>query len=427
MQQLFWGGGNVSGEFMRMTRKIALYAVSAILAILLLPGCESYKKRPETLEDFEKPFGVVSTITESTPKNVNVFIDASGSMHGFTFEGSKFYNIIYTLISYIPEDANIQLYGFGRTSVELKGDLRSRLADISKRDFYSQSHTDLCKPFDEHIKDDPNSVNLIFTDMVQSTEHASGDRVVFARLLKGYLGDNGFLSLMATQADFTGDYFIEKGGGKITVSDGSTRPLYCLAFGHRKYAGFVQGKMEDLFEHSFEFGNTASNKLKCIDNVGGISDPEIFLLDDSSIEHPVSYFKLKKGHTDYLKITMAGHEDKFGRILDYDVAYMGKADTTYVKLPDGKGMVEVDSLAGDGKISFKLPFNQTSPGCYIIRLTFRKTLPGWISELSTNDDSKLENLNKTFMLETWMKFIMNSFDSYEHLATTQYYLSINRK
>ena len=58
---------------------------------------------------------------------------------------------------------------------------------------------------------------------------------------------------------------------------------------------------------------------------------------------------------------------------------------------------------------------------------FQETLPGWIYQLSTDDDTKIENLNKTYMLEPWMRFIMDNFEDYKHLATTQYYLYICRK
>ncbi len=412
------------------SKYLVLYSIISIVAALIfvLTGCTPPEgSKLDSLSDYEKPFGVISSEAPYPPKNINVFIDASASMYGFTAKNSTFHEIISSVISRIPQDASIQLYGFGRSSIKLEGDLRKMLHTISDRNFYSQEHTDLCKPFDEHIKDDPNSVNLIFTDMVQSTKHAEQDRVIFARLLKSYLGENGFLSLMAIQADFVGEYYTEKIDGKLKVPNGSTRPLYCLAFGHRKYAGFIDGKIANLFTNSFEFGNTASNKLRCTDNSDFVNDPVNLIHVKNNSELPVSDFLLKLGHTEELKFTMSGYEDKYGETLDYSVAYKSMADSVYKEMKDQGGSLRVEVFADRDRVTFKIPFNNNRPGSYLARLTFRKTLPAWISDFTTADDTKIDKISKTYRLDTWMKFIMDNFEDYKYLATTQYYIHIKRK
>ena len=410
------------------TRSIALNAIFSIvfLVALLVFGCDGGTAFTH-IAQLEKPFGVESSIDPSPPTKFNVFIDASASMSGFTSANSKFHSIVNSVISRVPQDATIQLFGFGRSSLVLKGDLREMLHTISDRKFYNQEHTDLCKPFDEHITSDPQSVNLIFTDMVQSTQSAEQDRVIFAKLLKKYLGENGFLSLMAVQADFEGEYYTERVQSRILVPEGSTRPLYCLAFGHRKYANFIQEKIGDLFNYAFEFGNITNNKLKCVDNVDFKNEPEGFILDSIHADLPLSEFILKKGHTDELKLTMKGYEDRFGKILDFAIAFKAKQDTLFSELPKLGGSVKAEDISGTDKITFKIPFNNNTPGEYLIRLTFRKTLPQWISDLNTNDDTIIENIGKTYMLEPWLRFIMDNFQDYKHLATTQYYLQLRRK
>lgn len=414
-----------------IARSISSCAFAALCAALIFmlvaaTGCSGEEDAGD-LTKYEKPFGVVSAEAPSPPKKFNVFIDASGSMYGFTARNSKFHNIINSVISRIPQDANIQLYAFGRSSVELEGDLRKMMHTLSDRNFYSQSNTDLCKPFEQHIQEDPNSVNLIFTDMVQSTKYAEQDRVIFARMLKQYLGESGFLSLMAAQADFEGDYFTEKVPAKIKAPAGSTRPLFCLAFGHRKYAGFIKDKIGNLFENTFEFGNTVPNKLRWSDNPDHVNYPDFFQNDGDIEDLPVTRYILKKGHTENLKVTFEGYEDRFGKTLDYAIAYKPKTDSIFTEIAGSGGTLKAEVLPGKDTVTFDVPFSDKSPGEYIIRLTFRKTLPKWISDLSTEDDTKIENLNKTFMLESWLWNIMDNFEDYKHLATTQYYMHINRK
>lgn len=400
------------------------FAVLAAACIFVLASCGTYGP-PEGLGEYEEPFGVDSTADPDPPLNFNVFIDASASMHGFTEEYKTFKNIINSVVSRIPPKAKIQLYGFGSDSVQLEGDLRKMLHTISNRSFYSQEYTDLCLPFEKHIKDDPNSVNLIFTDMVQSTERAEQDRAIFAKLLKEYLGENGFLALLATQAEFQGEYYTERVNSRIKAPEGSTRPLYCLAFGDRRYAGFIQSKIGDLFAYSFEFGNTLPNQLRYAQPKDLVNDPENFLDEGDDLDLPATWYKLGKGRTDHLGFNFTGYEDRFGRTLDYALAYQGKADTLYTELKGCGGSIQVQP---DGeRVSFQIPFNQNAKGQYLIRFTFRKTLPAWIAELSTNDDTKPGNLNKTYMLEPWMRFIMDNFEDYKHLATTQYFAYIKRK
>jgi len=408
----------------RTTLAVCFHIVA--LTMMLILSCRD-GSRFNDISQLEKPFGVESAIDSSPPSKFNVFIDASASMYGFTAPNGEFLSIVNSVISRVPQEATIQLYGFGRSSLVLEGDLRQMLHTISDRNFYNQEHTDLCKPFDEHITSDLQSVNLIFTDMVQSTQFADQDRVIFARELKKYLGENGFLSLMAVQADFEGAYYTERVQSNLSVPDGSARPLYCMAFGHRKYADFIQSKLGNLFSNTFEFGTTTENELKCVDNVDYKNEPEGFILDSNNADLPLSQFLLKKGHTDQLKLTMAGYKDGFGKILDYAVAFQSNKDTLFVENPNLGGSVTAEVIPESDKVTFNLPFNNNTPGEYLVRLTFRKTLPKWASDLSTDDDTKIDNIGKTYMLETWMRFIMDNFQDYKHLATTQYYLLIRRK
>jgi len=408
-------------------RFFAQYAVITlcVVPLLFLTGCGNCGL--DTLSDYEKVFGIVGDVDPIPPKNFNVFIDASASMYGYTAKDSKFHDIINSVISRIPQDSSIQLYGFGLDSVKLQGDLRKMLHTVSDRRFYTQGHTDLCKPFEMHIQDDPHSVNLIFTDMVQSTKYSEQDMVSFARILKKYLGENGFLSLMAIQADYHGTYYVEKVPGKLTVPEGSNRPLYCLAFGNRKYSQFIEDKIGILFPNTFEFGTTTPNKLRCTDNIDYKNDPPTMIHEKNRMDIPVSSFNLKKGYTEALKFTLSGYDEKYGNVLDYSIAYKSKADSSFQVLDGKTGNVLADTFPDNDKVSFLIPFSNKNTGCYLIRLTFRKTLPRWISEFSTDDDTKFDNMDKTYKLEAWMNFIMNNFEDYKYLATTQYYIELMRR
>ena len=403
--------------------KYALIVIVFVMGFLM--SCCSKCPLFHELTDLEKPFGVESTQAKTDPQHFNVFIDASMSMYGYTGDNSDLFRIINTVISRIPNNATIKLYRFGRGSSELQGDLRQVLHSISNRKFYNEGDTDLNEPF-KHILDDRNSINLIFTDGVQSTAHSLSDYVIFARNLKSYLGEHGFFSFKGTQASFEGYYYSEMKKASLNIAPGSTRPLYCLTFGDRKYAKFITDKFSDLFENHFDFGFVSDNKMDFVDNVDGVSVPKGLVFNNDDYDLPLTRYTLKN-QAQELNFNLKGYEDSFGKTIDYTVAYMAKTDTSYSVIDDAHGNVNAEVTIGTDRASFIIPFPYKDRGCYLIRLTFRKTLPKWIEEWSTDDDYKIENQQKTFNLANWMGFIMDSFEDYKYLATTQYYLHVDRR
>lgn len=394
------------------------------ILVILLSGCAKCASFVK-LEELEKPFGVESTQAITDPQHFNIFIDASKSMCGYTSDNSDLFKIINTVMSRIPNNATIKFYQFGSESSELLGDLRQNLHSIEEKKFYSKEDTDLNEPF-KHILDDRRAVNLIFTDGVQSTAHAQADYAMFAINLKNYLGEHGFFSLKGVQASFGGYYYSEKNRTSLNIPSGSTCPLYCLTFGDRKYAKFITEKFSDLFENHFDFGFTSDNKMDFVDRANGVSLPKGLVFNNDDYNLPLTYYTLT-GQAQELNFNLKGYEDYFGKTIDYSIAYMAEKDTTFSIISNSHGLVTADVTPGTDHLSLTIPFSHNDEGCYLIRLTFRKTLPKWVEEWSTDDDSKVENQQKTFNLANWMGFIMNSFEDYKYLSTTQYYLHVERK
>jgi len=405
------------------------YFICIILTIIsgtCIFSCSSGFSKPKSLEEIEKPFGIPSSEKPVVPKSFNIIVDVSASMCGYTGENSGFLNLINTIIAKIPQDANINFYSFGQNSLKMEGDLRTNLYKLNRRDLYKEPRTDLTKPFNL-IREDKNSVNLIFTDGVQSTQHSQQDYVIFAKELNQYLEGNGFFALLGKQVPFEGSYFSEYKKKYINIEPGGTRPVYCLAFGNSKFAEFIQKKIRDLFDNCFDFGIVQPNHLKYTYDESGKNEPEKLLHIGNDEKLPVSYFKLGTGHIQYLKINLKGYEDKFGTTIDYAIAYQAKSNPKFIELQDKRGTLKANKLSAVDKITFKIPFEEDKAGIYRILLSFRKTLPTWIKEWNTDDDSKIEFQNKTYHLANWMQFILDNFEDYKYLTTTRYYLQIERK
>ena len=122
---------------------------------------------------------------------------------------------------------------------------------------------------------------------------------------------------------FEGSIILNMPENILILNQEGKRPIYCLAFGNRKYADFVQKKIRDLFENCFDFGVILPNHLKYTEDEEGKNVPEELNHIGNDEKLPVAYFTLDKGHFQYLKFNLKGYEDRFGTI-DYAIAYQAK-------------------------------------------------------------------------------------------------------
>lgn len=419
-----------------MSKHIFIRAIFILLSLFLVSlfiSCSSSCPIPNSELELAQAFDLDFHDAKEPPTHYNVFIDASMSMFGFMGEEKEFLNLVSSLMTRMNvSDENINFYSFGHGSTKLEGSLRTNLHKISNPSFYSEGRTDITKPL-ELIQKDMHSVNLILTDGVQSTQHAQQDYALFARKLKEHVGHNGFFALLGKQIAFSGRYYCEKSRGTINLAPGSTRPVYCLAFGKRDYGKHFMNNFSRDFEQSFEFG------LPSIDNKLGFtaknSLPEDFNYLKHIVDRPhlsLSSFRLKsdgfhKANKENLKMNLKNYVETYGSTVDYSIAYKSKTDTAYVDIKEASGHTEAIIIDSSDAIEVNIPFKQRYKGCYLVLLTFRKTLPLWIEEWSTDDDTKIDNASKTFWLKPWMEFIMNAFEQYKYLSTTSYYLHISKE
>lgn len=412
--------------------KNTFFSLLSLLCCFLLLSCSSSCPIPNSPQELAQPFELEFYDSKEPPKHYNVFIDASFSMFGFMGENSEFLNLVNSMMTRmnVPDD-NINFYSFGQGSAKLEGSLKTNLHKISTPKFYSEGRTDITKPL-ELLQQDLHSVNIILTDGVQSTTHAQQDYALFARNLKEHVGHSGFFAMLGKRLAFSGKYYCEKSKGSLTLPQGSTRPVYCLAFGKREYGKYFMDNFSRDFEHSFEFGlPSTDNKLGFTSKFSNPADLKILNHLGDRPHLCLSYFKLRskdfhKTNKELIKIHLKNYEEIYGSTVDYSIAYKGKKDSVYVDIKEAGGHTEA-RIVEDGTIGIEIPFKQRYNGCYLVLLTFRKTLPYWIRDWNTDDDTKIENSSQTYGLKPWMEFIMNAFEQYKYLSTTSYYLHIAKE
>ncbi len=158
-----------------MKVKTYVFCTALVLSALFITGCEP--PPPDTLEEFEKPFGIESTLKDEVPKRVNVFIDASSSMYVYTAQGSKFHSIISSMVSRIPPEAEIQYpaYYYGKNGIS---DVETELFDEPSEQTEETSQTEEKKAPEKPILQ-PGNITI------QENQTGISYRRLFARYLKG--------------------------------------------------------------------------------------------------------------------------------------------------------------------------------------------------------------------------------------------------
>jgi len=408
------------------TLKWMLIAAMLLALGLVVSSCKPPCNPPDSLDELERPFGVSSgPPQDDKPKSINVFIDGSGSMKGYTHPGGEYYSTFKLLLSRLPSDAEIKLYRFGPNSSPLMGDFRSNLNDILSSNFYHYSTTDICSPLGIIAKD-KGSINLILTDGLDTSSGASGYQVEFARSLRQHLGDKGYFSLMGKRARFQGRYFSIKEKQYIDLGNDAKRPLFCLALSNRRYADYIREKIGSLFDNTFDFGKLDNNELRYTYGKDGKTIPEGLSHSIDASRLPLTEYRLK-GNGKELQFCQKNYQDSYGKVIDYRIAYKPFRDSLYKLIENKKGTVVAEEASKQNEISYNIPFDLDKKGDYLIRITYRKTLPQWISDWSTDDDSQIENQTKAYMLKEWMQYILENFGDLESLSTTQYYFYICKR
>jgi len=381
-------------------------------------ACKKGYIKWENADSLRTMFGYGVQERKAYPDLVHFFIDGSGSMHGYSDPAGDFIptiNKIVNLMSQFKED-QIIFSKFGASCSSLTGDLKSILYQIAKREFYSEERTDISKPIDVATMN-KNTLNIVFTDGLQSTSNPEADFIMLARAIKGYLGTDGFIRIYGKLAPFEGRYYSLTGKKWIQIPKGSKRPLFCMVFGKQQYASFAEEIVSNQFEHMFEIGISNPNNLQYETKQ---LDKAILHYEDIR-ELKLSNLELKQ-KSDTLSIALIGKNEPVHNEVSYSILFSNNHKRhEFVNHSKGKS----DVIRDEDRILIHIPYKEAEKGLYLIQLAFIRQLPEWIQSWDTKDDSSLENVTKSLNLKLWAETILSSFkDDIRAMTSTEYYIQI---
>jgi hypothetical protein len=400
------------------------FIIFVIVLVLIILGC-AQKPELAKIRDLDALFQVQTSFADSLPRHINVFMDGSSSMSGFTSNEESYFNKLYEIFSIPTSREQVQFYKFGAQCTPLHADFDTSVNLLSKPAFYNEKITNITDVF-RYINRDNDALNLIFTDGVQTTENSNAAKVFFARNLKTYLGADGFFTLAATRGLFSGTYYSLRKNREIHTRATVQRPYYCMAFGNKKYYRFFAKNINPKFDNSFTLG--VMQRYPCQLVTQGIKhDNYQHLMDDPSN----CFCRLKVSGKEPLHLALAKSENLLNTSVHSTPVTLNQSKNKgkYV-IGTRFAVAETDTKYNPKTrtLSFELPQpDEIKEDDLVFRLSFIQAMPDWIEKWSTNDDSSVAELNRTYLLQDWVRFILQQFNSDpEYITIYEYYVHARR-
>ncbi len=425
-----------------MTVKSFIFML-CLLALLI--SCNKYtgindsnlfEDKKENLSVLNEYFGVYQPSTSDSLKSMKIFIDVSATMKGYTTGNSSMVGLISSICSNFSNE-DIKLYTFGSSIKEIEGDIAESIYYIKpdknneKHLKYDDQYTNFLKVIDFIEKDDFNSVYLILTDLILSTEYSEIDSQLFPAKLSDLVAKKGFLNIYMKKIDFLGNYYSEAKKQYLPKVLQIKRPIYGLFIGRSNSEYLINKKVKNIFDFSIRFSEKMTNNLKYSDNIDGYNFPPTFYMNKQFENIPLTEYNLNE-NADSLRITLKNFTYDIGNVIDYKIINI--TDSLVSVNSKYSGSINLNSqnvISGNQgkKITFLLPFGDSSIGEYLCRLTFRDSIDKykWVYLNNTEDDSILENKEKTYKISSLIEAINEKMLVSGQLCNSEYYLKINKR
>lgn len=399
----------------------------AFFFLLFLCGCHRPTGPSEADLNKKFPLAEETSSASGASPDLDVYVDDSGSMRGFVKTPHSIYRQV--LRSILLSSTNAQLH----VSVYPLSSDRSVTSEpftaIQSESFYTGRDTPLAALL-RKIAARPSHTAIVLTDLVQSERGT--DNQMLQAALTDLASHKLELRLLAFRSDFAGEYFPEIGTGPkrmdVRVSQAvphAGRPFYLLVVAP----------------------NTSSMNKADNDILAGL--PKLYAFDPSEAPFEISGIKLSKQpeprkswaiYTGFKVLVRPARRVEsgytFGRTADAaDVVDLPVTLSLHTKLPMHRAervelMGEIAEWSGSFQSSATtlIPvhgeLHQEKGGTTMpIVLTVRRPkpttwdiyrirvragegnldVPDWVNEWSTEDDSIVEDANKTFQLSSFVQ------------------------
>lgn len=223
---------------MKKNKYLPLIAV-IILGFILIPllvGC------PDGL--YTVSYNEVKPVIQYKPSKIKLYVENSGSMDGFMFNGSELKDAVYSYVSGLSTHSDTtELYFVNSGIYNVKAPLHDVIYAMSPAVFRSspgnKANTDIADIFSMVLSQlEANSVSILVTDAILdlpsgSTAFFRTKQTQIKSIFENFLKTNPNLAIeiFRMSSHFKGKYFFT--GGSVVLSD-QKRPYYMFVMGDKQ-------------------------------------------------------------------------------------------------------------------------------------------------------------------------------------------------
>ncbi len=208
-------------------------------------------------------YDAIPPVKPYKPSKVKLYIENSGSMDGYMFDGSELKDAVYSYVSGLSTHSDTTELFFVNSNVySVKAPLHDFIYAMSPTAFHSspgnKANTDIADIFSMVLSQiEENSVNILVTDAI--LDLPSGSTVFFRTkqtqiksIFENYLkvNPNFAIEIFRMLSRFNGKYYYT--GGNVTLSD-QQRPYYMFVMGDKQALSSANGIVaKSLIQHGVE-------------------------------------------------------------------------------------------------------------------------------------------------------------------------------
>jgi len=419
---------------------------------LLLSACgkSTVDLREEILKAFDDPRQAGAPLPDTTKEsdrgqgaieNIFIYVDGSQSQQGFANPAGSLIRTYNKVVNAVIDKskvgwpgANTQIYKFGQGLV---GSPITLPVIIHKSDFYNQPQTDLAAVIESFsLASAKPSLGIVITDGVQSVSKERGTLGRAINAINTWMQRGNIFGMMMYKSEFHGKAFSEISGREIGYynNEHGDRPFYLLILAPReeefeKFYNLLQGSnlapdslllFPDLRAQSIAWARPVEQNMFELHHVDPTQEPKFFWLQKQS-----------SARVSRIAFSFELQENKYWRSdplrANINPLHVNVAAKRYFNImkewqafgPPGVEFL-TDSTSVNGKkifvsITLKGFEENLQPGAIeAIRIRMRPRvdgviLPQWVYEVSTQDDTRLQNYNRTFNFDNFVRDIYSSY------------------
>ena len=183
-------------------------------------------------------FEEVKPVKQFKPSKIKLYVENSGSMNGYMFDGSELKDAVYSYISGLSTHSDTtELYFVNSDVYNVKVPLHDFIYAMSPAAFRqspgNKANTDIADIFDMVLKQiEDNSVSVLVTDAILDLPAGS----IFENYLKE--NPNFAIEIFRMSSRFNGKFFFT--GGSVVLSN-QQRPYYMFVMGDKQTLSAANG------------------------------------------------------------------------------------------------------------------------------------------------------------------------------------------